>query len=213
MLFDYFFWDYDGTLFDTYPSIVRAYQKGLKDLGVEIDYEELYALTKVSLGHTAKVLEKQHEVSAEKIMENYRLYAHDEGYDAVLPYNGAKELLEAVVAHGGRNYVYTHRDMSGIRMLKHHGLLELFEDYITSEDDFPKKPEPDALKHLLTKHKLDVSRCVMLGDREIDVQAGKNAGMAGVLFDPEGYCVGRRVARFLTLRTIGAQTNPRCVLS
>lgn len=203
MFFDYYFWDYDGTLFDSYPSIVRAYQKGLKDLGVEIDYDELYALAKISLGHAAKILEKQYGVSAEKIMENYRHYAHDEGYDTVLPYTGAKELLEAVVHHGGQNYLYTHRDMSGVHMLKHHGLLELFDDYITSENDFPKKPEPDALEHLLAKHQLEASRCVMLGDREIDVLAGMNAGMTGVLFDPEGYCGPSQAAyRFTSLEEI-----------
>lgn len=188
MLFCYYFWDYDGTLFDSYPSIVRAYKKGLMDLGVEVDYDELYALTKISLGHAAKAIGKQHAVSAERIMENYKRYAHDEGYDDVLPYTDAKEILEAIVHHGGRNYLYTHRDMSGVNMLKHHGLFELFDDYVTSENDFPKKPEPDALKHLLIKHELDVSRCIMVGDREIDVQAGMNAGMAGALFDPEGFC-------------------------
>lgn len=188
MLFDYYFWDYDGTLFDTYPSIVRAYQKGLRKLDIEIDYDKLYAWTKVSLGHAARVLERQFGVPAREIMENYTHYAHDESYDAILPYSGAKELLEAVVGHGGRNYLYTHRDTSAIQMLKYHGLFGVFDDYVTSEDDFPHKPEPDALKHLLAKHKLDVSRCIMLGDREIDVAAGMNAGMAGALFDPDSFC-------------------------
>ena len=71
--------------------------------------------------------------------------------------------------------------------LEQDGLWPLFTDYVTSEDGFPMKPAPDALLALMKRNGLDPSECVMIGDREIDVQSGYNAGMDGILFDPENF--------------------------
>ena len=34
MKYRHLIWDFDGTLFDTYPRICRAYQKALADAGI-----------------------------------------------------------------------------------------------------------------------------------------------------------------------------------
>ena len=52
---------------------------------------------------------------------------------------------------------------------------------------YPRKPAPDALLVLVERYSLDLSRSVMIGDRDIDVLAGRNAGMAGILIDDENF--------------------------
>ena len=198
MLYDFYFWDYDGTLFDSYPCIVRAYAKGLADLDIRLDSDELYSLTKVSLGHAAQVIGEEYKVPAQEIIARYRVYEHKEGWGASKPFEGTREMLQSVVDHGGRNFLYTHRDISGIEILKHFGLIHLFSDFITSEDNFPKKPHPDALLHLVSKHGLDKSRCIV--ETADDVLSGLNAGMSSALFDPEGICSPTRAAhRFASM--------------
>ena len=54
-------------------------------------------------------------------------------------------------------------------------------------DGFPSKPAPDALNYLVSKHGLKLSDCVMVGDRDIDLDAAKNAHMTGALFDPDNF--------------------------
>ena len=110
-----------------------------------------------------------------------------EGAESIRPYPGAREALEAAIACGGRTYIYTHRGESLFRWLRYDGLDSLFFDAVTSLDGFPAKPAPDALNFLIQKHGLDRAQCVMLGDRDIDLDAGKNAGLACALFDPEGF--------------------------
>jgi phosphoglycolate phosphatase-like HAD superfamily hydrolase len=39
------------------------------------------------------------------------------------------------------------------------------------------------LNYLLDKHQVDRHRAVMVGDRNLDIEAGHNAGIAGYLFD------------------------------
>ena len=187
MLFSDFFWDYDGTLVDSYPRITRAFQRGAASLGVELAQPQLMKLAKVSIRHMAATVAEKHGVSAKALMKAYTTQANAEGMKTLRLYEGVLSLLEGIVAHGGSNYLYTHNGNSVLSVLEYFGVRQLFTDTITGDDLFPEKPAPDALLYLIHKHGLDVSRCIMLGDRNIDVQCGLSAGMAGALFDPDGY--------------------------
>ena len=65
---------------------------------------------------------------------------------------------------------------------------------ITVEDPFPLKPAPDALLHLMKRCAIAPAAAVMLGDRDIDVEAAKNAGIAGCLIDAGHYYDGYRTS-------------------
>ena len=105
MKFTGFFWDFDGTLFDTYPRINRAMQKAFAEIGMQVSIEQLLPLTKVSLPHTAQTLAGER---AKEVLLAYNAHAEDEGYDTMPPFPGAIRLLQSVCAHGGHNYLYTH---------------------------------------------------------------------------------------------------------
>ena len=191
MKFEYFVWDYDGTLFDTYDAVTRAYQRGIRELGIELPFDELRWLTKHSLGWAAQQLQARFQTPAADILAAYARFAPlEETMEAMRPYPGTAEALRAVCENGGRNYLYSHRDHRSIDALAHYGLKDYFADFITKDDAFPRKPAPDALLHLIHKHRLAPARGVMVGDRVLDVEAGLNAGMAGALFDPEDFCQG-----------------------
>ena len=46
----------------------------------------------------------------------------------------------------------------------------------------PMKPAPDAIRYLLDEFQLDPAETIMIGDREIDILSGKNAGIHTCLF-------------------------------
>ena len=52
---------------------------------------------------------------------------------------------------------------------------------------FPRKPDPTALNWLIDKHSIVKENALMIGDRDIDIIAAHNAGIAGCLFDEGGY--------------------------
>ena len=184
MKFTEFFWDFDGTLFDTYPRVNRAIQKALKDVGVTASIAEIVPLSKVNIGHALQTLASDQYPQAK---QQYDLHAEEEGYDTMRPYPGAERLLQSICAHGGRNYLYTIRGRTAVAALHHYGLDRYFTDFVSKEDGFPRKPAPDALLYLMEKHHLTAKDCVMVGDRDIDLGSGVNAGMATALFDPGHY--------------------------
>ena len=54
--------------------------------------------------------------------------------------------------------------------------------FVDSSNGFPAKPAPNAVEFICREYGLDKSETVMIGDREIDVLSGKNAGVYGCLF-------------------------------
>ena len=135
MQYTHWFWDFDGTLFDTYPRVVRAFQKGLRARGIGVSDEKVLSLVKIGLGTASRYFEDGR--LEQELLQDYIRHAEDEGPEGLVPYPGAGEVLEEVVARGGKNYLYTHRNLTSVEGLTLRGLWPLFTDKVTAEDDFP----------------------------------------------------------------------------
>jgi FMN phosphatase YigB (HAD superfamily) len=61
-------------------------------------------------------------------------------------------------------------------------MRHLFRDIASVEDGFPRKPSPAMFLSLMELRGLASSRCVAVGDRDIDVLAGKAAGIRTCLY-------------------------------
>ena len=182
-MIDHLIFDFDGTISDSYPIFVRIMREICEDKGWEINRTDEQLLKKLKINVRAcwedlgyspletRDLFWQYQV---KYCKDYR------AFPAVQP------LLEKAVSLGKKNYVYTHSPDVVLDILKNMGLDGYFTDVITSSYGFPAKPAPDALQFLCQKHSLDPARCMMIGDRPIDTQAGHNAGMIGCLWDAFG---------------------------
>ncbi len=205
MKFRVFIWDFDGTLFDSYPRITRALMKGLKDYGITADYQEVLSRVKRTLGDACARYAQEStspDVTREALEAAYRVHAEEEDENSIRPYPGALETLRSVTEHGGINLLYTHRGETAWPVLEREGMAGLFEDGVTALDHFPAKPAPDALEYLISKHRLPKGDCVMVGDRAIDLDAAGNAGIAGALFDPEGYCDAQTPFRYASMKEL-----------
>lgn len=181
------FWDFDGTLFDSYPELSGSFMKGLKELGLEnlLDHQQLMYLMKRSLGHAADWCAERSDFTKEEIMARFHVFHAQPHQDP--PYEGLEDCLRRLHEAGYHHYLYTHSHQSAIDQLKRENLWQYFDDAVLGSDGFPLKPAPDALLALMDRNHLKPEECAMIGDRDIDVIAGHNAGMKGILFDPDGY--------------------------
>lgn len=180
MLFKHYIWDFDGTLADSYPHIIRLFSKVLCEEGISVSEERLDRL----FYRNFRTAREQTGISDEAYARFLRIHdvtGEEEQEPPVVPFPEIDEILRKISEAGGKHYIYTNRNETVRFYCTKFGWDGLFEDIITSEDQFPTKPAPDALLDLMKRHNLRPEDCVMIGDREIDGLSGVNAGMAGCL--------------------------------
>ncbi len=178
----HFFWDFDGTVMDTYPAMTEAFVRMARRVGVEITPERALNLLKNNLTHALKVIAEENALDASAMVPIFR---EEEKLTLVQMAQPVAGIPEALRDLPGKHYLVTHRDRAALDYLDAMGLKAYFTDFVVENDGFPRKPAPDSLLHLVRKHGLDLAECVMIGDRPLDTAAGRNAGMLSCLLDEE----------------------------
>jgi phosphoglycolate phosphatase-like HAD superfamily hydrolase len=181
-----FVWDFDGTLFDSYPHMAESFQQALSVLGVQQSIDEIMPHMKISVS-TCMLYYKSKFNLGNELRDLYKEFEEKGNSITVKPFPGLQEALEKIDSIGGKNYIYTHRNKSALGYIRDHSLERYFVDSITQEDKYPNKPAPDAILYLIEKYNLDKRKTIMMGDRDIDIQSAWNAGIKGCLFDPDNY--------------------------
>lgn len=174
-----YIWDFDGMLFDSYPHITSAFLKALGEFGKDADYDEAKALLEITFAHAF-----EHYNVSEEEKAVFRKYEHDYNLRPIaVPFENTYRVLEALFNSGKKHFLYTHRGfMTSQHYLEEYGMKKFFTAFVDSSMNFPSKPAPDAVNFICDTYGLDRSETVMIGDREIDVLSGKNAGTYGCLF-------------------------------
>lgn len=181
----HFFWDFDGTLMDTYPASVDAFVAGAAALGATVDREYAMNLMKDTLPRCIRTIAEENGFDVDTLTAAFCREEQKIDLSSVPPVPGIPAMLEKVSRRGGRHYLVTHRDRKALDYLRSAGLLDSFTDFITQESGFPRKPQPDSILHLMHLYGLNPAECIMVGDRPLDTEAGQNAGILACLLDPD----------------------------
>ncbi|MGC5629622.1 HAD family hydrolase [Georgenia sp. Z1344] len=169
-------WDMGGTLVDTYPAVDAAMVEVVRRHGGEVTPDEVAALTRRSTGVAVEELARRYDIDAAELEESQsELKA---GWVRTPPpvMDGAREAMAAARALGGLNLVVTHRDRASATSLLTSLGLEV-DDLLCAPDGFPRKPDPTMYSEVLGRHRLDPAGCLAVGDRPIDAEAARGAGV------------------------------------
>jgi HAD superfamily hydrolase (TIGR01549 family) len=184
-------WDFDGTLFDTYPEITRTFIDVLKkDYGVEYDYNQAYSIAKTSISLCIESLADEFDIDREEFYENYKKRYFGELTFEDKPFEGVEEVLEYTSERGG-NFLITHRGFESLNeFLIRHNFNKYFIEIVTSDAKFPLKPDPTSFNYIIDKYKLSKEETLGVGDRILDIEAAHAAGIKSCFFDPGGSKIG-----------------------
>ena len=210
-----YIWDLDGTLLDSYGSIVSSLTEVAEACGAADTRERIMREVKQgSVSGYLRGLSPESGKSPEELFRLYQAVSHRK-LDEITLIPGAAETLEALRKQGAAHFVYTHRGSSAFPLLERLGVASFFAETVTREHGFAPKPSGAGVAYLLKKHALRPEATAYVGDRTLDVLCAKDAGVHAVLYLPDGSCViptGRedRIIRNLTELTDGVMKGGAC---
>ena len=184
-----YIWDLDGTLIDSYGSIVSSLVDVSGFCRTPDPYDEiLKAVKRGTVSGYLRGLAEKSGADYQELYTRYREISHGRMNEiTVIP--GAKETLEKLGKAGARHFLYTHRGASAGGLLDRLALTSFFQEIVTFENGFAPKPSGAGVRYLTEKYGLNRDQTAYIGDRSLDMQCAKDAGVRAVLYLPEDSCV------------------------
>lgn len=178
--------DLDGTLTNTINAIAHFGNRALTEFGfepIEVNaYKKLVGDGRTVLIH--RMLKVRNADTEENFDKVCRVY--DEGYEAdplydTDAYEGIRELLKALKERGIKTAVCTNKPDNVAQDV----IMKIFGEGVFDAvcgviDGFPTKPAPYTALKITEKLGVLPSECIFIGDTNVDIKTGINAGMTPV---------------------------------
>ena len=161
-------WDFDGTLFDTYPALVEGFIKLSQQ---DLDRTEVLTWLKKD----SKTAFKHYGID-EKRREEYQELHNYYSKNESKPFDHLAEALSAA----DNNIIVTHRDKeSTIFLLEKYNLAKYFKEIVSVEEQgFTRKPHSSSYEYVLLSHHIDL----VVGDRDLDLIPARKLNIKTVAF-------------------------------
>ncbi len=179
-----YLFDFDGTTFDSAPSMGPVFRAGFEAIGRTCSDEDALEYMHHSLRWLA---EKEHfeDRIREFIDAVVRAMDAPENLALVKPFPETKEVIEELKRQGKKVGIMSGNVTEHIKVvLKMQGMEDAFDVIIGSDLLEKQKPEPDGIILACKRMGVPVDRDVIyVGDSNQDIQAARSAGVDEALID------------------------------
>ena len=186
-MYDVIFFDLDGTLTDSGPGITHSVAYALKKWNIEVeDYSTLTSFVGPPLAESFAKYYGFTPEECKKAVAKYRERFSEKGMFENAVYPGIEELLKWICENGKKAVLATSKpEEFAVRIMEHFGLAKYFDQMAGASMDEGRVEKADVLRDAIQRCGLtDLSRAVMVGDRENDVRGARENGLPciGVLY-------------------------------
>lgn len=174
--------DLDGTVVDSQPGILASCQAALRALGHPAEDLDIGGLIGPPLEDVLNVvLARFGDHRVDQAVAAYRDHYGSTGYRATTAYPGVGEALDQLRALDATLFIATSkRTVFARKILEHLKLIDRFAGVYGSEPDGTFDRKAELIAHVLERHKLLATSCLMVGDRRHDVEGARANGVATV---------------------------------
>ena len=173
--------DMDGTLADTFPLVVAAWNAALSGhAGRTFSAAEVIA--RFGVPDPAMIRREVPAELGDRCVEIYHRHYEQQHADLARAFDGITEMLAAIKSRGLPTGVMTGKGKrSAAITLTALGWEEMFDAVVTGEDVERQKPDPQGLLIVCQHLAVRPGECVFVGDSPADIGAGKNAGIRTIV--------------------------------
>ena len=176
--------DLDGTLLNTLKDLADACNFALRSHGFsehQIDeYKYFLGNGVYKLVERALPMDKKDGETVDKVLTEFKKYYEKHKSDFTKPYDGIEELLIALKEAGIKTAVVSNKP--------HEFAVEIVERYFGKSFDivfgkregYLAKPDPTTVIETLNHFKCKKEEAVYIGDSDVDMFTGKNAGLFSI---------------------------------
>jgi HAD superfamily hydrolase (TIGR01509 family) len=192
------FFDFDGTLIDSFPDHLQAYQVALAPYGIQLTADAYFAAYSPHWYYTYEVLGLPREVWAE-VDEAWLVAAaeHESALFAGVPQildELGKQAVLGIVSAGSRSRVLSD--------LQRTGIAGCFQVVVAGDDVQRPKPDPQGLLLALAEAGIPAERALYVGDAREDCAMAQAAGVPFVGVAAQ-FATVRLASECMTISTIG----------
>ena len=176
MRFKNIIFDFDGTLIDSRPGVVKAFKRVVKKLTFrQIDEQKIVKLLGLPLAQIISILLNTDDQAiinrGSKLFEEY--YEKKGLYQNIL-YPGIKEMLKSFRSQSCQLFVVSNKiDLFMNKILQQHNLKKYFAFVCGTDGTDKQSKKADYVKYLITQYKLKNKETAIVGDTESDITAGR----------------------------------------
>lgn len=182
-MFEYVFFDLDGTLTDSEPGIVNAALYTLEKYNITVnEKEELRKFIGPPLQDSFSTDYGFNEEEIEEAIATFREYYADKGIFENEVYPGIEEVLIELKNRGKKLVIATSKpEVFTLQVLKHFDLLKYFDCIEAASLDDSRIKKGIIIKEAIEKLNItDLSKVVMVGDRKHDIKGANINGISSI---------------------------------
>lgn len=169
--------DLDGTLIASHETIYNSAVQALKDLNIDADFSIEEFKPYIGLHFIDIFSNLGFEVDDFKeFISIYKKYYFDFIDSSKFYPNVKNTLQELILSNIKLALLTTKAQAEADRILEHFNIHDKFDLVMGRREGIPNKPEPDSLLFICNELNSDPRNTLMVGDSEMDIRCGKNAG-------------------------------------
>lgn len=173
--------DMDGTLADTFPLVVAAWNAALSGHAGR-SFTAAEVVSRFGVPDPAMIRREVPAELGDRCVEVYHEHYERRHADLARAFDGVAEMLAAIKRRALPTGVMTGKGKrSAAITLAALGWERMFDAVVTGEDVARQKPDPEGLFIVCERLNVRPRDCVFLGDSPADIGAGTNAGMRTIV--------------------------------
>lgn len=174
--------DCDGTLIDSYGAITDTVYKLFRMHNICFCRDHIReCCLRSTVSDTIIKLSEEKGLDSAQLLEEYA--GLDEDRTMITLCAHAEDVL---FNSAFRCFVYTHRGPSCRDIFESLGILDCFVEIVDKSYHFKRKPDGEGVEYIVDKYGLDRERTFYVGDRNLDIECGVNAGVRTIFLKSSG---------------------------